>query len=397
MTLFDRRRMLALSGATLLAGCGGGGGTDPAPTPQPPVPADPPEPPTTPDPPQPRALGLLKDAAGAKGMGFGAAIYGQTTFREARYRNLLLAQCDLAVAENDHKWTTIRPGPNDFYFAPGDELVDFARAAGLDFRFHTLLWADPVQDPAWVAPYDFGANPAAEAERLLREHVARVTDRYAGDMKGWDVVNEAVDSSNGAYRSSPFSRAMGGMEPVLDTMFAAAREALPKGRLVYNDFPTWNSFGGHRDGVLRLLEGMLSQGTPIDALGIQSHLWGGNADGFDADERAWRAFLDEVTGMGLGLVLTELDVNDQDLPGDVEARDARVADVTKAYLDLTLSYGATSDILTWGLVNRFSWLQQFKPRADGLANRPLPFDDDYAPTPMAFAIKDAIEAAPMQG
>lgn len=383
MAVLDRRRMLLTGTAALLAGCGGGGSSAPEPI-DPPDPVDPPQ----------GALGALKAAASAKNLGFGAALAAPTTFQDIRYRNLLVEQCNLVVAENDHKWGAIRPTPNDFDFTGGDAIVDFALTEGLDFRFHTLLWEDEVRYPGWFETYDFGANPAAEGERLLSEHIRRVTDHYRGRMVGWDVVNEAVDPATGGYRSSPFSRALGSMEAVLDTAFNTAREQLPDGRLVYNDFMSWGGDATHRDGVLRLLEGMMNRGTPVDALGLQSHVWGGNADGYFPDRAAWRSFLDEVTGMGLGLVLTEFDVDDRDLPAARATRDERVATVARDYLDTTLAYEAVSDVVMWGLVNRYSWLQTFRPRTDGLAKRPLPFDDDYQPTPMAFAIKDAFDAAP---
>jgi hypothetical protein len=58
----------------------------------------------------------------------------------------------------------------------------------------------------------------------------------------------------------------------------------------------------HRAGVLKLLEGFRKRGTPVDALGVQSHLGGAKTSGPEGfakpDEKAWRAFLDEVTGMG---------------------------------------------------------------------------------------------------
>jgi len=40
-----------------------------------------------------------------------------------------------------------------------------------------LLWVAPKWLPQWVNTHDFGSNPAAEAERLLRDHVETVTRR----------------------------------------------------------------------------------------------------------------------------------------------------------------------------------------------------------------------------
>src|SRR3546814_5171740 len=71
----------------------------------------------------------------------------------------------------------------------------------------------------------------------------------------------------------------------------------------------------HCADVLRLLEGFRKRGTPVDALGIQSHI-----EMFSLDpatgvgpyrEREWRAFLDEAVGMGYRLLITEFDVKDK--------------------------------------------------------------------------------------
>ena len=390
MTHLDRRRLITLSGAALLSACGGGGGgSTPAPPPTP-SPAPPPPPP-----PPARILAPLKDTAAAKGLRFGTALDTGNTYPDTQYTNLLLRHCDVIVAENDMKWEDLRPGPSEFFFTDADRLVTFANTEGVDLRFHTLLWEVTERYPAWLeSGYDFGADPAAEGERVLTEHIRTVARRYQGDMTSWDTVNEAVDPSTGAYRSTPLSEAMGGMEAVLDTAFRTAREELPGAQLVYNDYMSWGANGTHRDGVLRLLEGLKTRGTPIDALGLQSHVWGGNQYGYDADETAWRAFLDEVTGMGLDLVITELDVNDRDVVADIEQRDARIAEVTKRYLDVTLSYPQTKDIVVWNLVHKYSWMQYFLERPDGLQKRGLPFDDAFEPTEMAFAIEAALNEAP---
>lgn len=385
MTRINRRHLLALASGTLLTACGGGGSSSSGgyTPPPPPPPAPPPDPPAT--------LDAIREAAAAKNMRFGAAINTGSTYNDNNYRALMIEHCNSVVAENDHKWGALRPSPSAFTFGDGDELVGWANAQGLDFRFHTLLWEDERRYPGWFDSYDFGSDPAAEAERLLTDHIETVARRYAGDMYSWDVINEAVDPDTGDYRSSPFSRNLGSMETVLDIAFNTARAELPDARLVYNDYMNWYSDATHRDGVLRLLEGMLSRGTPVDALGIQGHVWGGNDGGYGADETAWRAFLDEVTGMGLGLVITEFDVDDRNLPADIETRDERVAEVTRAYLSLLFDYEQVRSLTCWGLVNGYSWLQDFNPRTDGQDKRPLPFDDNYDPTPMAFAIREAFE------
>jgi len=74
------------------------------------------------------------------------------------------------------------------------------------------------------------------------------------------------------------------------------------------------------------------------------------------------------------VLLTEMDVDDRELPADFEARDAGVAKVYEEYLRLALADPAVKALLTWGITDRYTWLTGETPRADKLPQRPLPFD-----------------------
>jgi endo-1,4-beta-xylanase len=126
---------------------------------------------------------------------------------------------------------------------------------------------------------------------------------------------------------------------------------------------------------------------------VQSHI-GNDGRIQDTQNRQWRAFLDEVVGMGYKLLITEFDVNDKDLPTESGTRDAQVAAAAKGYLDLMLSYKQLDQVLCWGMVDKFSWLQNFSKRADTTPQRPTPYDDNYRPKPLRDAIAAAFESAP---
>jgi endo-1,4-beta-xylanase len=265
-------------------------------------------------------------------------------------------------------------------------------------RGHNLVWHHPKWWPDWVTNHDFGPRPAAEAARMLREHIERVCRHYP-TIRSWDVVNEAVDAQTGGMRETVFSRAMGSADAVLDLAFRIAREAAPHAQLVYNDYMSWEPGNeGHRAGVLRLLERFRKNGTPVDALGVQSHIGSGNNPGDPSffgphDARAWRHFLDEVAGMGYQLLITEFDVNDRGIKGDIATRDGEVAAYARAYLDLMLSYRQLGDVLAWGMADKYSWLQQRPPRADGLPKRPTPYDSDFRPKPLRATMSASLRGA----
>jgi endo-1,4-beta-xylanase len=52
------------------------------------------------------------------------------------------------------------------------------------------------------------------------------------------------------------------------------------------------------------------------------------------------------------------------------------------YLDIVFSVGRPLSVSTWGLTDRYTWLQQDYKRTDGQPLRPLPLDDEFNRKPM---------------
>ena len=390
-----RREALAGLAALTVAGCGGGSGGGSGP-PVTSVPTPTPTPTPTPGP-------SLNTLAARRNRRFGSAIAwngsgGGGSIQNPDYTAVVKAECGIVVPENELKWQAVRPGPEAFDFARMDDIVRWAQANGIAVRGHTLLWHRPQWFPNWLNNYDYGANPRAEAERLLTTHIRTVTERYRGVITSYDVVNEAIDHATNGLMETSLSRAMGSAEAVLDLAFHTARAQLPTAELVYNDYMSWEpAHAAHCADVLRLLEGFRRRNVPVDTLGIQSHI-----EMFSIDpatgvgpyrEREWRAFLDEAVAMGYKLLISEFDVKDKALPSDIATRDAKVADYARRYFDVMLDYAQLGDILAWGMVDRFSWLQGFAPRNDGLEVRCCPYDSAYRPKPLREAIAASLAAA----
>ena len=127
-------------------------------------------------------------------------------------------------------------------------------------------------------------------------------------------------------------------------------------------------------------------------LGIQAHLLARDfAQRFHED--AYRSFLGEVVDRGLRILITELDVLDSGLPARPSSRDMAVADVYRRYLDTALAEPAVGAVLTFGLSDRYTWLEEDYPRRDGAHRRPLPFDRGLSPKPAYVAIAETLRRA----
>ena len=332
----------------------------------------------------------LRSLAEEKGMRFGSAIAANRGggIGNPRYTALIRTECDIIVPENEMKWQALRPSPTQFDFGPADAILAFADANKIAVRGHNLLWNRPKWQPAWLNDYDFGVQPASAAARLLTTHITTVCARYQGRIQSYDVVNETVQPEDGTFVRTAISDAIGGTVAAVDLAFRTARAAAPGVQLVYNDYMSWEPGNEHhRAGVLRLLESLRKRDTPVDALGVQSHLV---AQKSPPQQRAWREFLDDVVGMGYGLVVTEFDVRDSALPTNIAQRDARIAALTTDYFDMMFSYRQLRDVLVWGLCDSFSWLQAFEARPDGASTRGCLFDGNYVAKPVREAIARAL-------
>ncbi len=94
--------------------------------------------------------------------------------------------------------------------------------------------------------------------------------------------------------------------------------------------------------------------------------------------------------MGLRVMVTELDVSDHRCPRDRRQRDAIVAETYGAYLDLVLEEAEVLAVSTWGLSDDRTWLNGFRPRADGAPQRPLLLDRAIRRKPAWHRVREAL-------
>ncbi|HVV28483.1 MAG TPA: endo-1,4-beta-xylanase [Rhizomicrobium sp.] len=348
----------------------------------------------------------LDALAKAKGFtGFGSCIGGgaedfASSFNDSGVRAIHERECGIVVCENETKWVALRPNPREYTFYLADRVVEWAQSRNMLARGHTLLWQKTQYFPKWLLNYDFGPRPATEAERLLREHITTVCNHFGKRIFTYDVVNETVDESTGEVRQTPFTKYLG--ETAIDICFDAAHSAAPHAKLVYNDYMGWAPASArHRDGVLKLLSGLQARKVPVHLLGVQSHIGPGTnvesqgSNTFNAaDQSVWKQFLDAVVAMDLRLALTEFDVGERGTPADIPGRDRFMADLARRYLDFMFAYRQTDYLMAWGMLDRYSWLQNFTARPDGMLKRPSLYDDNYQPKPIRQAIADAFRNAP---
>lgn len=334
------------------------------------------------------ANAALQQLASNKGILYGASAKYPELFSDSEIRAQYARECAVLVPENELKLGELRRRIGQFNFDAADWMVDFAETNNISFRGHTLLWNQSI--PPWLTDYATRQN----AEQLMTEHIKTVMERYAGKMHSWDVVNEVVQlgQSNHLMQSLWLDR----IGPdYIELAFRIAAEVDPNTLLVFNEnrfeYESRNA-GARQEATLNLLSNLKARGTPIHALGIQGHLWGHL--NHDINYTRYREFLRNIADLGLKILITELDVVDQELSGDINDRDRIVADAYEAYLTAVLDEPAVIAVITWGLSDRYTWVSRFFPRSDNLPVRPLPFDTELNRKPAWTAIARAFDQAP---
>ena len=324
-------------------------------------------------------------------------VYGSSTATwqtsDPAYRKLFAREAAILFTEDDLLWYRLKPKPDaDLDFSFGDRMIGFAEKNGmLVFGAH-LVWDEGFGE-GWKDNDLYGLS-AEEATDLLFGTVRATVERYRGRVAAWSVANEVFDGQ-GLRTDVPWYQTIG--PTYVADSFRIVREADPDALLVLNDFgfeadDGFTAAADKRAAALDLLDQLLADDVPVGALGVQAHLDASTfLDRFDPD--ACRQFLADVAGRGLQVLVTEMDVLDDGLPADAAERDHAVAGMYRDYLDVALDEPAVSALMTFGLSDRYTWLQEDYPRQDKAARRPLPFDEDLKPKAALDALRSGLDGA----
>jgi endo-1,4-beta-xylanase len=294
--------------------------------------------------------------------------------------------------ENVLKWQLVHPQPDRYEFGPSDRYVAFGERNGMFVVGHTLVWHS--QTPRWVFENARG-QPLTRDELLARmkDHIQTVVGRYRGRIKGWDVVNEALNE-DGSLRQTPWLRIIG--PDYIAKAYEFAHEADPAAELYYNDYSLENA--AKREGCVRLVRSLLDRGIRVHAIGTQEHLklHSPLPDAVDSTIRAFAA-------LGVKVNVTELDIDllppaTRNTGADVSMSagpsptlnpyaaglpDSLQEALARRYEELFRVYLAHKDVIDrvtfWGVADGDSWLNGWPVR--GRMAYPLLFDRQGRPKP----------------
>lgn len=234
-------------------------------------------------------------------------------------------------------WGAYEPQPGQTGAAAQERIARWCQEHGIATKGHPLVWHEVY--PNW------GPTDPEEARARLRDRVTDIVRRFRGLVDRWDVVNEATVSGrfeNGVGRWVKRD----GAASVVGEALEWARAANPEATLLYNDFNVGPDFE-------RLVEALVAAGKPLDAIGIQSHMHGGEWP----LERAWQV-CETYARFGKPLHFTELTVLSGEhgwqkpapWPSTPEG-EARQADYVEKLYTLLFSHPAVAAITWWDFMD----------------------------------------------
>lgn len=306
---------------------------------------------------------------------------------------LIIREFNAITPENVMKCEVIHPEANRYDFTQADQYVAFGQKYGMAVFGHTLVWHSQL------SPFVKNLQTKAEMTKFMEDHISTVAGRYSGKIKGWDVVNEALNE-DGTLRQSIFLEKMG--EEYLPMAFKLAQKADPKAELYYNDYNIEQP--AKRKGAIELLKKIQKSGARIDGVGIQGH-WSLNGPPVEEIEQS----ILEYSKLGLKVMFTELDITVLPNPWDLKGADISQNFDGSPFMNpypnglpdsiqvkLARRYEEIFEVLEkhkdkisrvtfWGVYDGHSWLNGWPIK--GRTNYPLLFDRQFRPKPAYYKVQ----------
>lgn len=336
------------------------------------------------------AQSTLKDAYAGKFVIGTAMNTPQILERDEAAVRVIKENFNAIVAENCMKAGPMQPKEGEFDFEQADKFVEFGVKNNMHITGHCLIWHS--QAPRWFFTDSLGNQVSPEVlKERMKTHIYTVVRRYKGKIKGWDVVNEAIED-DGSYRKSKFYQILG--EDFIKYAFQYAHEADPDCELYYNDYS--EAIPTKRDGIAAMVKKLKDQGIRIDAVGMQCHV-GLDYPSMEDYEKAIQTY----AALGVKVMVTEMDISVLPMPvrnlgadiatnvayqeslnpytkGLPDSVSTALANRYAEFFKLFLKYDdAFTRVTVWGVNDANSWKNGFPVR--GRTDYPLLFDRNNQP------------------
>lgn len=351
---------------------------------------------------------------------------------------------NLLTASNECKWNYLY----NTDYEECDYINQYALENDIQFRFHTLVWlAGGI--PTWLQDeYDNGKLTKERKKHILGTHIKNTTQRYAGTVWAYDVVNEAIcDFGYLCYPENNCSDTVyekwNGMGRVtdrgvwenttsdcvyseyygtwlkssiwldgtpetdyvafIDDAFHIAYDNDPGALLCYNDYKyeSRNTFEDIKSNeVFKFLTRMKDRGVPVNCVGQQTHI-----DITYINRTRWVAGYKENMGRlaSLGsvedpmtLMVTEFDAKCSDDHADLPCyhwgreKEESQAQLYASILAVCMQTKECKSFESWGWTDAVDFAASDDEYGD---RHPFPFDSNFRAKPAYYYMQHMLSAS----
>ena len=304
----------------------------------------------------------------------GMAVKASQLTSGSAYDIILKNEFSSISAEYEMKMDQISTASGVYNWTVADKIVAYGNANTINVHGHALVWHNSV--PVWLKNY---SGTDAEFAAEVKKYITDVVTHYAGKIKSWDVVNEAVDDNGGNMRNTIFLQRMG-PNYVKDCFQWARNAANAAGDtsllLFYNDYATSTNIP-KQDKVFSLMDD-LKASKLIDGIGFQMH-----NTYLSPTKAQLETDLNRAVTKGLKIHVSELDIQ-VNPSNDISTftNERRLAQKEK-YKEIVKIYNALPAankyaLTVWGMKDNESWIP-FSTELNHPGNDwPLLYDSNFA-------------------
>jgi endo-1,4-beta-xylanase len=303
----------------------------------------------------------------------GVAVKANQLTNGSAYDVVLKNEFSSITAEYEMKMNPISIGSGQYNWAAADKIVAYGNTNGINVHGHALVWHNAVPD--WLKNYT-GTDAAFALE--VKKYITDVVTHYAGKVKSWDVVNEAVDDSNGGMRSTIFLTRMG--PNYVNDCFKWVREAATAAGdknllLFYNEYATPDNLP--KQNKMYAIVDDLKASNLIDGLGFQMH-----NTYLNPTKAQIEADINKAVSKGLKIHISEFDLQ-VNPANDISTftNERRLIQKDK-YKEIVKIYNALPSVnkyafTVWGFKDNESWIP-YSTDLNHVGNDwPLLFDSNF--------------------
>lgn len=299
------------------------------------------------------------------------------------YTDILTSQFNFVLADNTPNWYFtdggLRPSATTYNFKQLDQVVNFAKAHNMAIRAQHLVWGEEKWLPSWLKN---GHYSQTQLLQLIHDHITTVVSRYRGQIKEWSVVNEAFSRGQNVYGLHDWWNDNTGGQAYIDQSFIWAHQADPSAKLILNDFQD-DTVDSISNAMYSYIQAAKARGVPIDGIGMQMHIDGTNPPTKDAVITNMKRF----AGLGVGVYVTEFDVNMSDVKASNHIKDEKEASIYYQMMRACIESQVCHSFAILGITDKESWYNYIGTAPDA---RPLPFDANYNPKPAFYSLRAAL-------